>query len=46
MAHMRHAMITPIGMMALELATAGLLPVEVCCEALVNSDPQYHNATT
>ena len=46
MAHIKHAMITPTGMIALGLATAALLPVAVCSEAFVNSDPQYHRATT
>jgi len=46
MAHMRQAMVMPMGMMAAELATAAELPVEVCWEALVSSEPQYQRATT
>ena len=45
-AHIKHAIKMPIGMIAVLLATAGLLPVAECCAAFVNSDPQYHKATT
>jgi len=45
-AHIKHAMTTPVGIIAAGLAAAALLPVEICCEPFVNSDPQYHSATT
>ena len=45
-AHIRNAMMMPIGMMAFELTTAALLPMEEFAVAFVSSDPQYQRATT
>jgi len=43
---MSAARVMPMGIMAAGLATAAEEPVEVCCEALVSSEPQYQRATT
>jgi hypothetical protein len=45
-AHIKHAMVTPTGMMTFVLAAAAELPDAPLAVDLVSCEPQYHKATT